>query len=94
MQLYVFSVFDKAVGAYLQPFYARSKGEALRSFTEACSDDKSPFSKHGTDYVLMFHGVFDDGSGLFSTVEPERLLSANEAVSGSQRQPPTIGTVN
>lgn len=95
MRLYVFSVLDKAVGAYLQPFYARSKGEALRSFTEACADEKSQFARHREDYVLMYLGEFDDNSGLFASREPERLLGAHEAVgavSGSQREPDPPGS--
>lgn len=86
MQLHVFSVLDKAVGAYLAPFFARSKGEAIRSFTDACHDEKSLFHQHGTDYVLMYLGEFDDNSGLFRTGEPERLLGAFEAVASSGRE--------
>lgn len=95
MKLHVFSVLDKAVGAFLQPFYARSKGEALRSFTEACHDEKSLFAKHGTDYLLMYLGEFDDVTGLFTTGEPERLLGAFEAVSaGREREPAALKAVN
>jgi hypothetical protein len=79
MQLYVFSVYDKAVGAYLQPFFSRSKGEALRQFMEACADEKAMFGKHASDFTLMYLGMYDDVSGLFDTSEPERLLGALEA---------------
>lgn len=79
MITYLFSVRDKAVGAFLQPFFSRSKGEALRSFTEAVNDEKSMFHKHETDYTLFYLGEFDDVSGLFATSEPERLLTAMEA---------------
>jgi hypothetical protein len=78
MKLQVFSVFDKAVGAHLQPFFCRSKGDALRSFGDACNDEKHQFFQHGLDYVLVFLGEFDDVSGLFATQEPARLLSAVE----------------
>jgi hypothetical protein len=78
MILQVFSVFDKAVGAHLQPFFCRSKGDALRSFGDACNDEKHQFYQHGMDYMLVFLGEFDDVSGLFKTGEPVRLLSALE----------------
>lgn len=78
MKMYVFSVFDKAVGAFLQPFFVRSRGEALRSFTDAVNDPKSQFHNHLLDYTLVCHGEFDDGSGLFSSGEPERIVSAVE----------------
>ncbi|AXH77027.1 MAG: nonstructural protein [Microviridae sp.] len=78
MELGVYSVLDKAVGAYLRPFYVRTKSEAIRSFAEACGDEKSEFCKHPDDYVLYSHGVFDDNSGIFSCGEPERVISARE----------------
>jgi hypothetical protein len=80
MRLQVFSVYDKAVGAYLQPFFSRSKGEALRSFTSACNEDKHQFNVHSSDYVLFDIGEFDDASGLFSPREPSRIISAIECV--------------
>lgn len=80
MKLKVFTVFDKAVGAHLQPFFARSKGEAIRSFTDACSDGKSQFCRHPADYYLVELGDFDDGSGTFACHEPVRILSATEVL--------------
>jgi predicted acyl esterase len=80
MKLHVYSVFDKAVGAYLQPFYARSNGEALRSFSEACNNGSSQFAKHAIDYTLVRLGEWDDCSGLFVTVDPQRVISASEVV--------------
>ncbi|WNK12678.1 MAG: nonstructural protein [Microvirus sp.] len=78
MKLKVYSVHDKAVNAYMQPFYCRSKGEAIRSFTEACSDGKSNFCKYPLDYLLVELGEFDDSSGLFESREPMRIVSATE----------------
>lgn len=80
MKLLVFSVLDKAVGAYLQPFYSRSAGEALRSFTDAANDEKSQFARHAEDYVLYKLGEFDDNTGFFHTGEPERIRSAFECM--------------
>lgn len=80
MKLYVCAVLDKAVGAYTQPFYARSRGEALRSFLDACQEEKSQFRRHADDYVLMMLGSFDDNTGRFDTIEPLRLVSALECV--------------
>lgn len=86
MQLFVFAVLDKAVGAYASPFIMRSHGEGVRSFSEACNnDDKSPFVRHPDDYVLYFLGHYDDASGLFSQSEPERVLSARECIIANDR---------
>lgn len=80
MKLFVFSVLDMAVKAYMQPFYCRSHGEAVRSFTDAVNDPKGQFGRHSTDYILMHHGLFDDQNGLFESIEPVRVIGANEVL--------------
>ena len=80
MKLNVFSVYDKAVGAYLQPFFARSKGEAVRSFTDAANSNDHNFHRHSMDYVLMYLGEFDDISSVFICGEPVRILAAHECI--------------
>lgn len=80
MKLLIFSIFDKAVNAFNNPFYARAKGEAVRMFTQAVNDPQSPFSKSVLDFTLMYLGEFDDNSGLFSPAEPQRVIAAHECV--------------
>lgn len=80
MMLSVFTVYDKAIGAYLQPFFCRARGEAVRSFSEACNNKENLFNRHGADYHLVYLGEFDDKAGLFSTSEPVRVISALECV--------------
>lgn len=83
MILQVYAVFDKAVGAYLPPFYTRSKGEALRSFSDACNDGKSNFTRYPNDYTLFHLGVYDDAGGNFQTFDPVRVISAVECLAPS-----------
>lgn len=78
MIVQAFSVHDKAAGAFLPMFFARTKGEAIRSFSLAVSDAKHQFAVTKGDYTLYLLGSFDDLSGMFSPVEPERVLSALE----------------
>jgi hypothetical protein len=78
MKMGVYSVFDKATGAFLPPFFVRSKGEAIRSFSEACSNDGHQFAKHMLDYTLFDLGSFDDNSGVIAGTEPVRVISALE----------------
>lgn len=81
MNLKMYTVFDAAVGAYLQPFFARSHGEALRSFQDAVNNDKAPFNIHPHDFSLFYVGGFDDNSGAIEyPTAPERLLSGTEAL--------------
>lgn len=78
MRYLMFSVRDEAIGAFLPPFHARSLGEATRSFMEAAADDKHQFARHAKDYVLYAIGAFDDGSGMFTAAEPQRVMGALE----------------
>lgn len=80
MKLQIFSVYDRQVNAFLQPFYCRTQGEAIRSFTEAVNDPNKPFGKYATDYALMGLGEFDDNSGSFLVHDPVRIIAANEVI--------------
>ncbi|WNK14613.1 MAG: nonstructural protein [Microvirus sp.] len=82
MKMIVCSVHDAAVGAYMQPFFSRSKPEAIRSFADAVGNGDSPFAKHKADFTLMVIGSFDDMTGEISyrATGPEKLLSALEVV--------------
>ncbi|QCQ84841.1 nonstructural protein [Blackfly microvirus SF02] len=80
MILEVYTIYDKAVKAYMQPFYVRARGEALRSFTEAVNDPAKPFGKYAVDYLLVALGSFDDSSGVFSSGEPVRVVGAEEVL--------------
>lgn len=77
MILQVFAVRDKAVDAFMPPFYARSKGEAIRSFSAAVGDGKHQFHNNRGDYELYQIGEFDDNSGVL-TSECSRVISALE----------------
>lgn len=78
MILQVYTVRDDAVNAYMQPFYARSRGEAIRSFTELANDPKTKVGQSKTDFHLFYHGEFDDVSGVFACDLPARVISATE----------------
>lgn len=71
----MFCVFDVKVGAYAQPFFMRTAGEALRSWEEACNDSQSMMCKHPADYTLFEVGEFDDNSGRVATYEVLKPLS-------------------
>ncbi|AXH73253.1 MAG: nonstructural protein [Microviridae sp.] len=83
----VFSVYDKAVSAFLPPFQCRSKGEAIRSFTEAVNDPNKSFGKYATDYSLMGLGTWDDNSGMFLSHDPVRVIGANEVIDSDVFKP-------
>lgn len=66
MLLKVFTVYDSKVEAYVKPFFLRSRGEAIRTFTDAVNDPKCEFCLHPGDYTLFELGDFHQGSGSFA----------------------------
>lgn len=79
MKLEVYTVYDNAVGAFLRPFFVRSRGEAIRSFTDAVNDPKSEIGSHREDFTLFMIGYYDDNAGLVSSIAtPDRVISALE----------------
>ena len=70
----LFSVYDSKVGAFMTPFFMRSKNEAIRSFTDIVNDGKSSIGMHPEDFCLFYHGTFSDEEGDFvSPTAPESL---------------------
>lgn len=74
MILNVYSIFDKAVGAHMQPFFARSEGEALRMIKQAVNDKNSGFYQNPADYILTYHGSFEDNTGTFEIADTQNLI--------------------
>lgn len=77
MILQLYSVKDTKVGAFMPPFVARARGEALRNFQSAVGDKDHQFAKFPADYELWFLGKYDDGTGLVES-SPERVIGGNE----------------
>lgn len=85
----IYSVYDKAVGAFLPTFVCRSTGEAIRSFMDACSDGKTSFCQHPDDFTLFHLGSFDDSNGVLEALmTPVRVISAFECTRNDAILPP------
>lgn len=84
MLLKIYSVYDSKVEAYLPPLFFKSKGEFLRSFTEAVNDSKSSIGKYPADYTAFELGTWDDCKCVFELHKtPISLGVALEFVSSS-----------
>lgn len=82
MKLGIFSIYDTAVKAFMQPFFAPTKGAAIRSFSDAVNAEGSSFGRHAADYALFLLGEYDDSAGSFvSLPAPERVMLAVEVES-------------
>lgn len=77
----VCAVRDAKVKAFNNPMFFRTNAEAIRSFSDACNDDKNvDFKRHAEDYSIWCVGTWDD-DGHLSAMEPECLIQAVDCLS-------------
>jgi hypothetical protein len=62
----VFTIFDSKVGAYLNPFFMRSKGEAIRALTISVNNSDHDFAKFPEDYTLFELGDYEEETAKFN----------------------------
>lgn len=88
MKLQIVAVSDRAVGAFMRPFFAPSTGAAVRSFSDEVNRAESEMAKHPTDYELHHFGSFDEEIGRFELLEagPMLLVRAKDMVRHAQSQ--------
>lgn len=78
MKLLAFSVHDAKAEAYLRPYFAETRGLAVRAFSAAVNDPAHDFSKYAADYTLFCVGVFDQATGAMTC--PAGVVSLGNAV--------------
>jgi len=78
MKLNAYSIFDKAVNAYMRPFFMQTDGQALRAFSDQVMDGESPPAMHPEDYALFRIGGFDEDTGMLEPSEPKVIGRAHE----------------
>lgn len=61
----VFAIFDVDVAVYSRPFFMRSRGEALRMFTDAANDVQTNIGRYPASHTLFEIGEFCDETGAF-----------------------------
>lgn len=80
MKKSIYAIHDSKVKAYLQPFFMRTHGEAIRSFGEICSDEKSQFNKYPEDFAMLHIGDWDEETGTVTKVEKTPLSKATDFI--------------
>lgn len=80
MTVYIaFAVRDRALNAYMQPFFVPSVGVAVRSFADEVNRAESPFHAHPEDFDLYQIGMYDDANGrLEAAAEPRQVAIGKE----------------
>lgn len=65
--LHVCAVRDRQLQAFMRPFTAQSKGQAIRAFRDEVNRKDSEIHAHPEDYELFHCGYFDDQNGTLSS---------------------------
>lgn len=80
--MYVYSVFDKKVAAYGQPFFAQSDSAASRMVSMASMDRNSLLRTFPADYTLELIGEWDDQVGELKPSKPRTVCPVASLVIG------------
>lgn len=78
-KLKMLAVHDSKVGAFMQPWFARSIGEAMRTWETVCNEGDSMMAKYPEDHSLFEVGEFDDQDGSMTVLSAPRCLSTGIA---------------
>lgn len=72
----IFAVRDNTAEYFERPFYARTKGEAIRSFTQAVqsSPNDSVLAAHPEQFGLYYLGLYDEQEGLIKALDAPELM--------------------
>lgn len=81
----VFVIYDSKVEAYMQPFFCRTIGEAMRIWDATVNDGKSMMFNHPADFSLFQTGQFDEATGRFEQFDALKSLgTALEVKKGAE----------
>lgn len=70
----IFAIYDSKAEAYLQPFFAKTKSDAIRSITSLVNDPAHNFHKWATDFTLFELAMFDEDKGVIVPLEAKLPL--------------------
>lgn len=73
MRLFIFTVYDSAAEAYLEPFFAQTVEVALRMFRQIVNEKGHQFNKYPEDYTLFHIGEMHQATGQITGTEPFSL---------------------
>lgn len=88
MKNQIFSVYDSKAGFFGIPVFFRSKGEAVRAFTDLSCDEKTEVGKHPEDFTLFHLAEFDSETGKF--IENATPVSMGVAIEFLRKREPAV----
>lgn len=74
----VCAVRDSKLDAFMQPFFVKSIGVAVRSFADEVNRKDSPMFQHPEDYELYHIGYYFEDTGLLGPLDiPKSIVLAS-----------------
>lgn len=77
----VIAVRDRALDAFMRPFFMQSIGQAVRAFADEINrnDKDNPLAQHPDDYDLYLLATWDEDTGAFKqTAEHPRQIAVGK----------------
>lgn len=74
----MFALYDKAVSAYMRPFFHMTKGSCIRQLMDELKDPNNPMSAHPEDYTLFHLGTWNDQDAGMDIVDPTVVARLHE----------------
>lgn len=75
----IFSIRDTKADAFMQPFFAPTKGVAMRQFGAAVNKEGHDLNLYTDDYSLFLIGEFNDSTGSIEpAAAPEIVCAAHD----------------
>lgn len=80
MKINMYTVYDSAVKAFVQPFFQIADAAAIRLFMDQVNNPETNIAKHPEQYTLFKCGVYDDSSGMLIPETPVSLGNGKQFV--------------
>ena len=81
MHQIIVAVKDRQLDAFMRPFVAQTRGQAIRSFRDEINRQDSELNQHPEDYELYELAHYDDHSGKILPHEaPQQLALASNLI--------------
>lgn len=80
MKINMYTVYDSAVKAFVQPFFQIADAAAIRLFMDQVNNPETNIAKHPDQYTLFKCGVYDDSSGMLIPETPVSLGNGKQFV--------------
>lgn len=78
MQMHIFAIRDRALGAYMQPWVAQTPGLATRMFQDELGNKEGQMFRHPDDYDLYHIGEFNQDTGVLVPKTSAQLLASGK----------------